>query len=65
MECWFFVVPSNRMTNVQFASIDEYQDLETLNMYREQVLEKGADAAKVMEAIYTKGSLLCARSIAS
>ena len=29
------------MTNVRFASIDDYRDIETLNMYREFVDEKG------------------------
>jgi oligo-1,6-glucosidase len=43
------------MTNVRFPSIDDYNDLETLNMYREQVFEKGRDAAEVMNSIYTKG----------
>ena len=28
------------MTNVQFDSIEEYEDIETLNMYKER-LEKG------------------------
>jgi oligo-1,6-glucosidase len=43
------------MTNVRFPSIDDYNDLETLNMYREQVFEKGRDAAEVMNLIYAKG----------
>jgi oligo-1,6-glucosidase len=43
------------MTNVQFDSIDDYQDIETLNMYREKVTEGGANAQKVMESIYKKG----------
>ncbi|MFG6117892.1 glycoside hydrolase family 13 protein [Thalassobacillus sp. B23F22_16] len=42
------------MTNVKFASIDEYRDIETLNMYHEQV-EQGADPDELMEAIYSKG----------
>ena len=42
------------MTNVRFASIDDYRDIETLNMYREAVGEKGADPADVMEMIYAK-----------
>jgi oligo-1,6-glucosidase len=29
------------MTNVQFESIDDYKDIETLNMYREKVIENG------------------------
>lgn len=43
------------MTNVQFASIDEYRDIETLNMYREKVIERGEDHEKVMQSIYAKG----------
>lgn len=43
------------MTNVQFASIDEYRDIETLNMYREKVMERGEDHQKVMQSIYAKG----------
>ena len=43
------------MTNVRFASIDEYRDIETLNMYRQEVIERGADPGKVMAAIHAKG----------
>lgn len=43
------------MTNVRFATIDEYQDVETLNMYRESVMERGAQPDIVMESIYCKG----------
>jgi oligo-1,6-glucosidase len=43
------------MTNVRFENIDDYNDLEILNMYREKVIEGGQDAAKVMESIYVKG----------
>ncbi|PEA52696.1 glucohydrolase [Bacillus pseudomycoides] len=43
------------MTNVQFASIDEYRDIETLNMYREKVMERGENHEKVMQSIYAKG----------
>ncbi|KEO83387.1 glycoside hydrolase family 13 protein [Tumebacillus flagellatus] len=43
------------MTNVKFESIDQYQDIETLNMYHEKVNQQGADPAKVMESIYIKG----------
>lgn len=42
------------MTNVKFASIDDYRDIETLNMYREKVVKGGQDAAQVMQAIYAK-----------
>lgn len=43
------------MTNVRFDSIEEYQDIETLNMYNEKVVQNGEDPAKVMESIYVKG----------
>jgi oligo-1,6-glucosidase len=42
------------MTNVRFASIADYRDIETLNMYREFVEEKGLDPADVMAMIYRK-----------
>ncbi len=43
------------MTNVRFQSIDEYRDIETLNMYNEKVVDRGEDKEKVMESIYIKG----------
>ncbi|MBS8264237.1 alpha-glucosidase [Mesobacillus boroniphilus] len=43
------------MTNVRFDSIDEYKDIETLNMYNEKVKQNGEDPEKVMESIYVKG----------
>ncbi|RSD25388.1 glycoside hydrolase family 13 protein [Mesobacillus subterraneus] len=43
------------MTNVRFESIDDYKDIETLNMYIEKVHQNGEDPAKVMESIYVKG----------
>ncbi|HDR3889698.1 TPA: alpha-glucosidase [Bacillus cereus] len=43
------------MTNVRFESIDEYRDIETLNMYKEKVIEHGEDIDKVMQSIYIKG----------
>ncbi len=43
------------MTNVRFESIDEYRDIETLNMYKEKVIDRGEDIEKVMESIYIKG----------
>lgn len=42
------------MTNVKFASIEDYRDIETLNMYREFVEQKGADPQVVMAMIHTK-----------
>ena len=41
------------MTNVQFASIDEYRDIETLNMYHEK-MEEGKSVNDVMDSIYIK-----------
>jgi oligo-1,6-glucosidase len=43
------------MTNVRFPSIDDYRDIETLNMYREKVLQQGEDPRKVLEAIHYMG----------
>ncbi|PFP78009.1 glucohydrolase [Bacillus thuringiensis] len=43
------------MTNVRFQSIDEYRDIETLNMYKEKVIDHGENIEKVMESIYIKG----------
>lgn len=43
------------MTNVKFDSIDEYKDIEILNMYKEKVVEGDADPQEVMESIYVKG----------
>lgn len=43
------------MTNVKFASIDEYRDIETLNMYHEKVNERGENPEIVMQSIYVKG----------
>ncbi|MCC3356325.1 glycoside hydrolase family 13 protein [Bacillus sp. REN16] len=42
------------MTNVQFDTIDDYKDIETLNMYREKV-EAGIDPEEIMQSIYAKG----------
>lgn len=42
------------MTNVRFPSIDDYRDVETLNMYREFVRDRGADPERVMAAIHHK-----------
>ena len=43
------------MTNVRFDSIDDYRDIEILNMVREAVHERGADLAEVMRAVHAKG----------
>ncbi|CAM4015009.1 alpha-glucosidase [Mesobacillus zeae] len=42
------------MTNVRF-NLEDYNDIEIHNMYREKVTEGGADHDKVMEAIHYKG----------
>ena len=42
------------MTNVRFESIEQYQDIEIRNMYRER-LEKGYAEKDIMESIYAKG----------
>lgn len=42
------------MTNVKFDSIEEYRDIETLNMYRERVEEKGMAREDVMASLYAK-----------
>ena len=41
------------MTNVRFDDISHYEDIETLNLYRERV-EKGYRPEDVMESIYAK-----------
>lgn len=42
------------MTNVQFASVDEYKDVEILNLYREAQID-GKDLNELMQAIWAKG----------
>jgi len=42
------------MTNVQF-DLEDYNDIEIKNMYRETVIEGGENPDKVMKAIYAKG----------
>ncbi len=42
------------MTNVKF-DINDYKDIEIINIYREKVIEGGEDHGKVMESIYIKG----------
>lgn len=42
------------MTNVQFDAISDYQDIETLNWYAEQVAQ-GKSPSDVMPSIYAKG----------
>ena len=42
------------MTNVRFDSIDDYQDIESLNLYRERVAA-GVSPQAMMEGIYANG----------
>lgn len=42
------------MTNVRFDHIEQYQDIEIRNMYRER-LAKGYEEKDIMESIYAKG----------
>ena len=42
------------MTNVRFSAIDDYRDIETLNMYREFVEQRGLEPERVMNMIYAK-----------
>lgn len=42
------------MTNVEFPSIEDYRDIETLNAYREFVEERGMDADTALKLIYKK-----------
>jgi oligo-1,6-glucosidase len=43
------------MTNVAFDSIEEYRDVESLNIYKEMVGEKGADPQEMLKLIHAKG----------
>ncbi|SER72168.1 glycoside hydrolase family 13 protein [Salipaludibacillus aurantiacus] len=42
------------MTNVQFEDINDYKDIETLNMYREK-RDEGVSHEELMKRIYVKG----------
>jgi len=42
------------MTNVPFESIDDYHDVETLNMYREMVNEKGVNPDDMLNILHAK-----------
>ncbi|MEQ8198876.1 MAG: alpha-amylase family glycosyl hydrolase, partial [Clostridiaceae bacterium] len=42
------------MTNVRFNSIEKYKDIETLNMYRENIKENQENIHELMESIYAK-----------
>jgi oligo-1,6-glucosidase len=43
------------MTNVKFTTLEDYKDIEILNMYREKVTEGGADHEMILNAIHVKG----------
>lgn len=43
------------MTNVSFASIDNYRDIETLNAYRELREKHGWSEARILAAIHARG----------
>ncbi len=42
------------MTNVRFDDINDYNDIESLNMYKDR-LSKGYSHNEIMESIYAKG----------
>jgi oligo-1,6-glucosidase len=42
------------MTNVKFESIGDYRDIETLNMYKEYVEDRGIDPTVVLPMIHAK-----------
>lgn len=42
------------MTNVRFQSLDDYRDIETLNMYKEK-MKQGISHEDIMSGIYAKG----------
>jgi oligo-1,6-glucosidase len=42
------------MTNVKFESIADYRDIETINMYKEQVEERGTSPEVILPRIYAK-----------
>jgi oligo-1,6-glucosidase len=43
------------MTNMPFASLAEVRDIESINMFREAVFQRGEDAGEVLAAIRAKG----------
>lgn len=43
------------MTNVAFADITNYNDIQSLNFYKEEVEEKGADPAMILKMIQVNG----------
>ncbi|MEL6560308.1 MAG: alpha-glucosidase [Bacteroidota bacterium] len=43
------------MTNVAFNSIDDYRDVETINAYRQEVVENGRDINDFLKAVHYQG----------
>ncbi|MEM8860114.1 MAG: alpha-glucosidase [Chloroflexota bacterium] len=43
------------MTNIPMSHIDEYRDIESINLYKEWVEEKGKSTEETLAAIYQKG----------
>ncbi len=42
------------MTNVRFSAIDEYRDIETLNFYQENVIDRKLPLQTILDLIYCK-----------
>lgn len=42
------------MTNIRFTDIQDYKDIETLNMYKDRIA-KGYSHEEIMESVYAKG----------
>ena len=42
------------MTNVKFESISDYRDIETVNMYKENVEQRGTDSRVVLQKIHAQ-----------
>lgn len=43
------------MTNVAFESINDYRDIETMNMYEQKVIKEGMEPAEALALIHKKG----------
>ncbi len=43
------------MTNVKFESINNYRDIDSLNLYHQEVLERGCSEQEILGMIHTKG----------
>ncbi len=42
------------MTNAPFTRIEDYKDIQTINMYHKRVFEKGYDPEDVMRSVLAK-----------